>query len=1272
MYNNLVQDKVFNLLKDVCVKGDEIQDKYIDVILNKDYQNGYNLSLLQQSFVGDDKNLPLNKDDFIDMLTDIKTVGGITSEGYALITGYKHLKDIFIIKTAKDKKTEFNILYEYFVGVMGTNKLRNIIPNFSCILGLFKQYPPIITDKKVSFDKTKDKQYYVIYEKINGLSLNKTLVEISKQKYIDKTVNLSFKKEEKVESDKYIEKLVKNKKPFKKNYNKDGSITLSYIESVKKDMDMVFSYFLQIALVLCISQEHINFVHYDLHSDNIILRDLPKPIQIEYKYGGKKYKITTDKIPTFIDYGFVHFNIKNDSFGMVTIPSLNLFSSITNQSYDLYKLLMYSCLTLKDKKLIELVFSFYNLDYSDEKNVIELLKKNYTTFFALPKDFKDNYPPHKFVNHFFNHIKNTNMDIQIDEDFIPVDKSSSNFKNKIEYIGEKDEYSKCVIKNYKSVVINNYMINQMEDALKIVPNDSLYNHISIIKDITNKNYEEYHKNDLNRIEKYNYNLSKMDIISCEDIYKQIELLKNKEYKLFIDIEPTINTIDNLIEEYENYIYFVSYSQYTNPLKISQQLHKQYISLKMVSEYYYTTKNNILNFTLQKSMNDIVDKSDINKYSLSLRNCVFAFENIKGIYTKTEHNIYKTILDLNMSKNICLYVPTKSRLQITQVWNSKSRYLLNKLLMKSFNFGNINVETYINECLLNKMNDEDILIDLRKYNKEVDRKGRTENRIETLSKLFSDNKTIITPDFKYLDIGCTDGEIAYTFGKSLDLDKQQIFGADVGNWEDVGQKQVNSGITYINIPKQGRLPFDDNSFDVITVLMVLHHIEYVDERLKEIFRILKPNGKLIIREHDCISDTNRMIHDIEHSIYEISKKDTIDKTYLDTYNAWYRSRDVWNKKLTNIGFSLVSSDGNTPNSATRGYYELYTKQTTPDLVVEPYNIKWTKGILENDFPRAPYFTDDKAHPIGLKYTGLKNNKPCSNHWGQRKLLLSEIDFLTRLSKTHYHIVVYAGAADGKHIKILVDMFQNVEFHLYDPREFHKILNNQPRIKINPYYKDKTVKDYGFFTDDVATYYSNQPNVVFISDIRTLPTEEEIEINQRQQEKWLYIMKPIISMLKFKAPYPKYDNGDIYTYLDGEIRLQCWAPATSAETRLIVLPPFKNKIIDSYKYEQNLSWYNLVLRNNDFSNDMLNKFDIPLSMTVKDFWKRYISEDINFGFDFVYELKIITNYLNKYSLNVNYNEYTRLIDYINISLIDKNRKFISYLNSKGRGKSKSNSN
>lgn len=331
-----------------------------------------------------------------------------------------------------------------------------------------------------------------------------------------------------------------------------------------------------------------------------------------------------------------------------------------------------------------------------------------------------------------------------------------------------------------------------------------------------------------------------------------------------------------------------------------------------------------------------------------------------------------------------------------------------------------------------------------------------------------------------------------------------------------------------------------------------------------------------------------------------------------------------------------------------------EEFNPDFGAEPYDIKWTVGTLSDDFPMAPIFEKGQVLPTDIKYP--------ERYWKERKMLIGDIDFLSRLSKNHFHIVVYAGSSSGKHIKILSDMFQNIEFHLYDTKEFSKNIIGQPRIKINPYYiNNNIVEDRGNFTDKVAEYYnklSSKAVIVFISRIKSnLSTDELLKINQSQQENWIKIMKPVISMVRFKIPYEK---NDVYPYLNGELRFNCWDMGNSDETRLIVIPPFSLKNRKYSTYRENMSWYNLVLRNENLSNTMLESFGIPLRMTLRNFWNRYLNDDKNMelGFDFVFELKIITFYLQNYASNINYEEYTRLLDYINSILMSENTTFSSY--------------
>ncbi len=55
------------------------------------------------------------------------------------------------------------------------------------------------------------------------------------------------------------------------------------------------------------------------------------------------------------------------------------------------------------------------------------------------------------------------------------------------------------------------------------------------------------------------------------------------------------------------------------------------------------------------------------------------------------------------------------------------------------------------------------------------------------------------------------------------------------------------ITFVKAKENGKLDFEDNSFDLITCLGVLHHIPNVSFVFSELVRVLKPGGKIIYRE-----------------------------------------------------------------------------------------------------------------------------------------------------------------------------------------------------------------------------------------------------------------------------------------------------------------------------------------------------------------------------------------------------------------------------------------
>ena len=118
----------------------------------------------------------------------------------------------------------------------------------------------------------------------------------------------------------------------------------------------------------------------------------------------------------------------------------------------------------------------------------------------------------------------------------------------------------------------------------------------------------------------------------------------------------------------------------------------------------------------------------------------------------------------------------------------------------------------------------------------------------------------TVDFRYfplkdgdrvLDLGC--GEGRHLIGALLAADVQAI-GVDLSHDDLVtGRNKTHDWAESIGEPRrpaltQGSgycLPFADNTFDAVICSEVLEHVPVVDKVLKEINRVLRPGGRLVI-------------------------------------------------------------------------------------------------------------------------------------------------------------------------------------------------------------------------------------------------------------------------------------------------------------------------------------------------------------------------------------------------------------------------------------------
>jgi ubiquinone/menaquinone biosynthesis C-methylase UbiE len=101
--------------------------------------------------------------------------------------------------------------------------------------------------------------------------------------------------------------------------------------------------------------------------------------------------------------------------------------------------------------------------------------------------------------------------------------------------------------------------------------------------------------------------------------------------------------------------------------------------------------------------------------------------------------------------------------------------------------------------------------------------------------------------KVLEIGCGTGLFS---GKVYSATKADITAIDISEILLDEARLKNKGITF-QIGDAMNLDFKDNTFDAVFGSSVLHHLE-MDKAVKEIYRVLKPGGRMSFAEPNMIN------------------------------------------------------------------------------------------------------------------------------------------------------------------------------------------------------------------------------------------------------------------------------------------------------------------------------------------------------------------------------------------------------------------------------------
>lgn len=308
---------------------------------------------------------------------------------------------------------------------------------------------------------------------------------------------------------------------------------------------------------------------------------------------------------------------------------------------------------------------------------------------------------------------------------------------------------------------------------------------------------------------------------------------------------------------------------------------------------------------------------MNKELLSIENILNFHKNNYGLPK------YKLEQFISYKKNDTKYEDIVSNKQITTIieYSKKNdNYIYLKLISLIAKHSNIkDLSVLITNVLSLPLSDNDIYKIMKRMREKKAKKHKhnygpcpiyLSNRRKKVELL----KHNLLPELKktnfklkrYLDFGCGDCKLTRDYGLSLGIKHENIYGADLRKWFNYEtKKRSNIGIKFVEIDDSNKYKFEDNFFSLVSCFMVLHHVKNLDFVFRELNRIIELNGYIYATEHQTVNSVEKMLCDIEHSIYEISYREHYDyhKDFFSKYHHWLE----WDIIFKEYGFELANSD-----------------------------------------------------------------------------------------------------------------------------------------------------------------------------------------------------------------------------------------------------------------------------------------------------------------------------------------------------------------------------
>lgn len=170
---------------------------------------------------------------------------------------------------------------------------------------------------------------------------------------------------------------------------------------------------------------------------------------------------------------------------------------------------------------------------------------------------------------------------------------------------------------------------------------------------------------------------------------------------------------------------------------------------------------------------------------------------------------------------------------------------------------------------------------------------------------------------YLDIGTGSGEDFAIIEK--------ISKAKLGVASDVIDNRLAKDSEFLLITENVEIDLEDNSIDLITIFHAVHHSKDILFRLRDMVRILKPGGVLIIKDHDVTTSEDANNVSYEHFLYSIGEgavTTTDAERYQEIEPMYYYPAYYIRNYLKNLGLEEVHFEGY--SNPTKVYFAIFKK------------------------------------------------------------------------------------------------------------------------------------------------------------------------------------------------------------------------------------------------------------------------------------------------------------------------------------------------------------